>query len=200
MSQARRTPRLREVRLFVSGPPGAVLDRFEQALLRAGSFDVARGPWSIAAAPTVSPSASLLVVSPALPVVGNHSPGPGTLSAGGAHLALVPVQVFPTCLRAWLTWVPREFPPDDPIDTAVEAFTQSAAEASRTLQRNVEALERARDDEAAWQSQASNIREALTSTGVAPDDVEARVEVLRTRWARTHRRAALTNEDEPPAV
>ena len=204
MSDPGRTARVSEVRLFLSGPPGAALDRFEAALERAGSFVLTRGPWSLAAAPR-TPSAGG-TEAPASgetsdrAIAGGHSPGPGTVPIGGAQLALVPVQVDPSVLRAWLTWVPVPGVASDPIQVAVDAFNESERDASRVRQSAIEARERTRDVESAWLEQAANIRRALETSGMPTEVISGRLEAMRLRWLRTHRGATAVTEDEPPPV
>lgn len=204
MTQPGRAARLREARLLVSGPPGAVLDRFEAALLRAGSFHVVRGPWSIAASPD-STSCAVGAIAPeslssGRAVVGARSPGPGTIPVGGAQLALVPVQADPSTFRAWLTWVPETAAAHDPIAVAIDAFALGERDGSRANQVAIEQREHARDAEAAWAAQASNIRHALQQTGVPDEEVEARIASLHARWIQTRRGAEAVTEDEPPSV
>jgi hypothetical protein len=188
------------VRLFVSGPPSAVLDRFEAALGRVGLFVFVRGPWSVAATPKNSQNGERNVGEGRPAVIGVRSPGPGTVPTGGAQLAVIPIQADPSTLRAWLTWVPGAGSPNDPVDVAVEAFSHGEREASRTCQRQVETLEREASYAVQWGTQATNIRAALLSSGVAAEAVEARLDSMRARWAGSLRRAASVEEDDPPAV
>jgi hypothetical protein len=204
VSEARRASRIREVRLYVSGPPGAVLDRFEAALERAGLFSVVRGDWSIAASPvpsTVDDTVQLVAVGAMRPAVaGGRSPGPGTIPSGGAQLAVVPVQADPTTLRAWVTWVPGESRAPGPVQSAVDLFVSGERESSRATQRALEARERASDAEASWVVQASNIRRALMTTGVPESAIKKRLETLRARWVSTRNGAKSVEEDEPPTI
>ena len=204
MTRPGRASPLREARLFVSGPPSAILDRFEAALRRAGSFCIVRGPWSIAASPdlitSTDRSASPTEIWVRDVVAGARSPGPGTIPVGGAQLALVPVQADPGMVRAWLTWVPGSNPTQDPVQVAVDAFALGERDGSRANKVAIERREGARDPEAAWVSQASNIRHALRSTGLPDEEVDARVAFLRGRWIETRRSAGAITEDEPPSV
>ena len=204
MSGSGRPARVSEVRLFLSGPPGAVLDRFEAALERAGPFVLTRGPWSLAAA-AQAPNASGVAspargITPVRVIAGGHSPGPGVVPTGGAQLALVPVQSDPAVLRAWLTWVPDPSAAPDPIQAAVDAFIEAERDASRDRQRVIEARELAQDVEATWRNQAENIRRALESTGAPAEVIAARLEATRLRWLRTRRGAGSGEEIEPPTV
>lgn len=204
MTQAGRASRLKEARLFVAGPPTLILDRFEESLKRAGSFCIVRGRWSLAASPgSTTPTDGSDVPNDSAArnaVAGARSPGPGTIPAGGAQLALVPVQADPGRLRAWLTWVPGPDPTYDPVQVAVDAFALGERDGSRANQMEIERRERAPDTDSAWVTQASNIRHALRSTGLPDDEVDARLALLRARWNRTRRAADTVTEDEPPSV
>ena len=122
------------------------------------------------------------------------------MPVGGAQLAVVPVQVDPTVLRAWLSWVPVLGAAADPIQVAVDAFNEAERDASQVRQLAIEASERARDVESAWIEQEANIRRALESSSLPAAVIAGRLEAMRLRWLRTHRGAAAIDEDEPPPV
>ncbi|MSQ43965.1 MAG: hypothetical protein EXR45_07125 [Chloroflexi bacterium] len=196
--------RLQEAVLFLSGPAQDALDQVEVILRGAGLLVTHRSDWSVAFAfADCSPDAS--DASP--PVAGSHSPGPGTLPPGTGQIAVVPVQVAPGILRGWLTFsTPAPSPldchaspnPDGAASGIFDAIVDPVRATSRHLQSIVTAAEKASAAEADWQARASNIRKALTTTGLPTDVIEARLHYLELRWRETHHRAGAVIEDEPP--